>query len=130
MGLLAHPVVPLGFAQPLFVCRRELRPVDLDRQLVELAGEPERHLVVVVVGRRAGVGADVEAFVPLEDDRDGALHLLSGHVLPSTLSTPVPPRPRPLVLLKASVAKPRPSYLKSNSSACLPDESASVPSQR
>src|SRR5262245_53915760 len=33
--------------------------------------------------------------------------------LPSTFSTPVPPRPIPLTLLKASVPKPRPSYLKS-----------------
>ena len=43
---------------------------------------------------------------------------------------PVPPRPRPLKLLKASVAKPRPSYLKSYSSVCLPGNSASAPSQR
>ena len=50
--------------------------------------------------------------------------------LPSTLSTPVPPRPMPLMLLKASVPMPRPSYLKSNSSVCLPGDSASAPSQR
>jgi hypothetical protein len=35
----------------------------------------------------------------------------------------------PLVLLKARVAKPSPSYLKSNSSVCLLGESASAPSQ-
>src|SRR4051812_38306919 len=51
-------------------------------------------------------------------------------VLPSTLNMPVPPRPRPLKLLKASIAKPRPSYLKSYSSVCLPGNSASAPSQR
>src|SRR5262249_53769110 len=50
--------------------------------------------------------------------------------LPSTLSTPVPPRPIPLTLLNASVPNPRPSYLKSNSSVCLPGERASGPSQR
>ena len=50
--------------------------------------------------------------------------------LPSTLSTPVPPLPMPLELLKASVATPRPSYLKSNSIVCLPGDSASGPSQR
>ena len=33
--------------------------------------------------------------------------------LPSTLKVPVPPRPRPLMLFKASVAKPSPSNLKS-----------------
>src|SRR5215813_6748096 len=50
--------------------------------------------------------------------------------LPWTVSTPVPLRPRPLTLLKASVAKPRPSYLKSNSSMCLPGDRASALSQR
>src|SRR5215831_14996971 len=50
--------------------------------------------------------------------------------LPSTFSTPVPPRPMPLRLLKASVPTPRPSYLKSNSRVCLPGVSASEPSQR
>jgi hypothetical protein len=43
----------------------------------------------------------------------------------------VPPRPMPLMLLKASVAKPRPSYLKSNTMVCLPGESAcGLPSGR
>ena len=37
----------------------------------------------------------------------------------------MPPRPMPLMLLKASVPMPRPSYLKSNSSVCLPGASAS-----
>src|SRR5271166_3625061 len=50
--------------------------------------------------------------------------------LPSTLNVPVPPRPRPLMLLNASVAKPSPSYLKSYSSVCLPTVSTSGPSQR
>src|SRR6266487_6161425 len=43
--------------------------------------------------------------------------------LPSTLSVPVPGRPRPLMLLNASVPRPRPSYLKSNSSLSLPGAS-------
>ena len=34
------------------------------------------------------------------------------------------------MLLNASVAKPRPSYLKSYSSVCLPGGSASLPSHR
>src|SRR5215468_10741041 len=42
--------------------------------------------------------------------------------LPSTVSVPVPARPIPVKLLKASVAKPRPSYLKSNTMLCLPGE--------
>src|SRR5437899_1650583 len=52
----------------------------------------------------------------------------SATALPSTLSTPVPDRPIPLMLLNASVAIPRQSYLKSNSSTCLPGASASGPS--
>jgi hypothetical protein len=45
--LFAHMVVPLCFSQSLFVLGRELWPVDRQRQLVEIAGEAERHLVVV-----------------------------------------------------------------------------------
>ena len=48
--------------------------------------------------------------------------------LPSTLRTPVPLRPMPLMSSKASVPMPSPSYLKSNSSTCLPGASASGPS--
>ena len=41
--LLARPVVPLAlFFELLDVGGRQLRPIDLDRQLVELAGERER----------------------------------------------------------------------------------------
>src|SRR5215471_1015396 len=50
--------------------------------------------------------------------------------LPSTFNVPVAGRPRPLRLLNASVAKPRPSYLKSYSIVCFPGASASAPSQR
>ena len=64
----------------------------VERQLVELAGEGERHLVVRVVHRCAGVGADVEALVPLQDQRASCAPS-SGVAtsLPSTFSTPVPP---------------------------------------
>ena len=70
-----------GFHQPFLVFGRQLRPVDLERQLVELAGERERHLVVLVVHRRAGVGADVEGLVPLQDERERVFHLLGGDFL-------------------------------------------------
>jgi hypothetical protein len=56
--------------------------------------------------------------------------VLPRHLLAVDLEHPVPPRPMPLKLLKASVPIPRPSYLKSNSSVCLPGLSASAPSQR
>src|SRR5262249_43910433 len=80
--LLTHPVVPLGLLhEALLVLGRQLRTVDGQRQLVELAGELERHLVVLVVHRCAGVGADVEGLVPLEDERDRVVHLLGAHDL-------------------------------------------------
>ena len=49
--------------------------------------------------------------------------------LPSTFSVPVPPLPTPEKLLKAKVATPRPSYLKSNSMVCGPGGSASAACQ-
>src|SRR5262245_5191507 len=73
-NLLGHPVVARGRLELLDVRRRQLRPIDLQRQLVELAGELERDLVVLVVHRRAGVGPDVEVLVPLQDQRNSALH--------------------------------------------------------
>src|SRR5262249_7387574 len=45
----------------------QLHRPDLDGQLVELAGEFERHLVILIVHRRAGVAAHVERLVPLPD---------------------------------------------------------------
>ena len=47
----------------LLVSLGQLLWTELDGQLVQLAGKPERHLVVVVVDRCAGVAADVEGFV-------------------------------------------------------------------
>jgi acetyl esterase/lipase len=71
----------LRILEPLLVFRRELRAIDRDRQLVDLAGEAERHLIVSVVHRRSGIGADVEGLVPLQDKRNRAVHLLGGHLL-------------------------------------------------
>ena len=76
MLLFAHLVVPLRLHQLLLVFRRELRPVDGQCDLVDLAGEGERRLVVLVVNSRQRVRADVEALVPLQDQRQRALHLL------------------------------------------------------
>ena len=69
-------VVVHGHLELLDVFRRELRPVDGQGQLVELAGELERHLIVLVVHRRAGIGAHVEVLVPLQRHRNGLFHLL------------------------------------------------------
>src|SRR5262245_50220979 len=55
VNLLGRPVVARGCLQLLDVRRRQLRPIDCERQLVELAGEAERHLVVLIVHRRPSV---------------------------------------------------------------------------
>src|SRR5262245_42581281 len=49
----------------LDILRRQLRAVDLDRQLVQLGGQREWWLVVGIVHAGQRVGADVEALVPL-----------------------------------------------------------------
>jgi hypothetical protein len=64
-ALLTGLVVPRRRLKLLDVLRRELRPVDREGDLVDLAGEGERDLVVLVVDRCAGIGADVEVLVPL-----------------------------------------------------------------
>ena len=80
----------------LVVVLGQLRRPKLDGQLVELAGEAERHLVVVVVDRRARVDADVEGLVDRHEERNGVRDLPGWRLpLPSTFSTPVPPLPKP-----------------------------------
>src|SRR5215472_8901677 len=68
-----------GFSKSLLVRRGELRRIDLDCQLVELGGQLERNLVVLVIHRRTGISADVEGLIPLHDERDGAVHFLGCH---------------------------------------------------
>src|SRR5262245_43641662 len=75
--LLAHPVVaPRLLFEPPLIFRCEFRPLDRQRQLVQLAGELERHLAVLVVHRRAGSGAHVKGLVSRWDDGERALTLL------------------------------------------------------
>src|SRR5262252_2765090 len=78
--LLGGAVVARGLLELLDVRRRQLRPIDLQRELVELAGELERHLVLVG-HRRPGVGADVEVLVPLHNQRDRVPHGLTRNLL-------------------------------------------------
>src|SRR5262245_23997646 len=49
--LLARRLLLLLLHQPLLVRRGELRPVNGQRDLVDLPGERERHLVVPVIDR-------------------------------------------------------------------------------
>ena len=76
MNLLAHLVVALRGLEFLDVGRRQLRPISFDRQLVELGRQGERRLVVRVIHAGQGVGADVEALVPLQNHRQGFFHRL------------------------------------------------------
>src|SRR5664279_596199 len=79
--LFAGVIVAFSLLQLLNVRRRQLRPVNRKRQFVELAGEGERNLIVLVVHRSASVGADIKVLVPLQDQRQGVLHRLRGHRL-------------------------------------------------
>ena len=58
--LFARLVVAHRGFEFLDVCGGQLGPVHLDRQLVELAGERERYLVIVVIHPVTSVDADVE----------------------------------------------------------------------
>src|SRR5215510_12879776 len=48
----------IGLLQLLHVRRRQLRPIERDRHLVDLPGECERHLIVAVIHRRRAAVAD------------------------------------------------------------------------
>ena len=45
--LLRCAVVARGFLELLDISRRELGPIDFQRELVKLAGELERHLIII-----------------------------------------------------------------------------------
>src|ERR1019366_7243671 len=79
--LFAGVIVAFSLLQLLNVRRRQLRPVNRKRQFVELAGEGERNLIVLVVHRSASVGADIKVLVPLQDQGQGGLPRLRGHRL-------------------------------------------------
>jgi hypothetical protein len=91
----------------------------LDRQFIDLAGEPERRLVVLVLHARAGIHPDIESLVDGRDERNGVRDRITGDFLAIYRQTPVPP-----------FTKPGPSYLKSNKTVCLPGVSAAWPSHR
>ena len=79
----------------MFLARQLYRP-ELEGQLVDLAVEAERHLVVLVVHRRAGVDPDVEGLVSRQQERDRVRDACCvATSLPSTFSTPVPPLAMP-----------------------------------
>src|SRR4029077_11819245 len=62
--------------QLLLVLRRQLRWLYRDRQLVDLACERERDLIIAIIHRRTGFRANVESFVDWQNQRHRALHFL------------------------------------------------------
>ena len=58
----------------------ELRRPNLNRQLVEFAGEAKRHLVIFIIDRRAGVDAHVEGLVDRRYEGDGVRDRLFGNL--------------------------------------------------
>src|SRR5215510_374184 len=65
-----------GVLDDLMVIAGQLRWPELEGQFVDLAGEAERHLIVLVVHRRAGVDAHVECFVDGYQEWSGVRNLL------------------------------------------------------
>lgn len=80
--LLAHLVVPLALVREhdLFA-GTQLRMLEIDRQLVELASEPKWHLIVLLVHRRASIHTHVEGVIPLEDERNCVFEPVLGDLL-------------------------------------------------
>ena len=117
-GLLRLASRVLGLLRKHLFLRLSQRH-QLDRELIDLARETERWLIVVVIHASAGIDADIEGLVHRLKERNGVRDRLPGDFWPSTDRTPVPPLP-----------KPGPSYLKSNTMVCLPAASAAGPSQR
>src|SRR3954470_13117597 len=70
-----------GFRPSLFVLGGHLRWFQLDCQLVELAGEAKRRLVVLVVHACAGIDSDIERLINRHEGRNGVWSGLPGNLL-------------------------------------------------
>ena len=78
--LLAGAVVPLACRfEKLDLGRRQLRTINLNVELYDLAGESERHLIVVVVNTGASIRPNVKRLVPLKDEWDCSLQFLGSN---------------------------------------------------
>ena len=71
----------MGFGLGLLVFRHQLLRPEFEGELAELAGETERHLIILVVHWRPGVHADVEGLVDAHQERDGVRDRLGGNLL-------------------------------------------------
>src|SRR5664280_1276962 len=79
--LFAGAIIAFSQLQLFNVGRSQLRPVDIQRQLVDFAVEGERNLVVLVVHRGFGIATDVEVLIPLQDEWQSVVHRLRGDCL-------------------------------------------------
>src|SRR4029450_2623973 len=70
-----------GFGLGFFVIGSHLRWFELDGQLVELAGEAERRLIVLVVHASAGIHSHVEGLVDRPESRNSVRHSFLGDFL-------------------------------------------------
>jgi hypothetical protein len=98
---LASAARAAPFPKSLYIFRCEYWTFQRDRQLIELPRKLKWHFVVAIVDRRAGVSADIERFIELQDDRDRTFHLLARHHFAVDLERsgtaakpPPPPAPR------------------------------------
>src|ERR1700730_18348647 len=66
----------IRICQLLLVLRRQLRWLDGDGQLVDLARERERDLIIAIIYRRSGSRAYVEGLIDWKNQRHRALHFL------------------------------------------------------
>src|SRR5215470_1292814 len=64
----------VGSFQFLHIVLGKLRLIKRDGQLVDLASERKRDLVIAIIHRRAGVCPDVKGLVPLQDQRHRPIH--------------------------------------------------------
>src|SRR6476620_4478144 len=70
-----------SFRFGLLVRSHHLARSEFDSQFVELAGEAERRLVVLVVDARAGINPDIEGLVDRHEGRDRVWDRLAGDFL-------------------------------------------------
>src|SRR4030095_7328592 len=70
-----------GFGLSLLILRRHLVRLELNSQLVELSGEAERRLVVLVIHPRAGINPDIEGLIDRKERWDGMRDRLASDFL-------------------------------------------------
>ena len=75
-GLLGVLRRAFGLRELLLVFFRQHRRLEGDGEPVDFAGEFERHLIIPVIDRRAGVGPNVESLVPGQCERHSAVQCL------------------------------------------------------